>query len=332
MHVPSLPGRRRTLPAILFVCLGWLSPLATSHAESPRVDPRFVLTPQTAPLEDPPPNQARLYVVREQYLRLRALPYETVYLDGKPLCLLPPQTWNAVLLEPGEHRISGIGDSGPFRLRCEPGRSYLVRLRERLDEVDQRTVDLIQDDPALVSELVSHRVMFAAPTAAGLAYLARRIRHLDEYGGANQLDEPLAALRLQNMLCERPLDQVNLRTDFGEHEGRLSIDTISVRYVRRFRIPTSFTSWEWVGDSLDIKPQDIVWVRFGGTRFTGQSPWVTFLVRTPTESQMVSFADLRPTHSVETYNRIFVALRDLMEWSRAREPRAQGDARPRGQR
>ena len=39
--------------------------------------------------------------------------------------------------------------------------------------------------------------------------------------------------------------------------------------------------------------------------------------------------------SVETYNRIFVALRDLMEWSRAREarePRAQGDARLGGQR
>ena len=130
MRVPSLPGRRRTLPA------------------------------------------SRLYVLREQYLRLRALPYETVYLDGKPLCLLPQQTWNAV------------------------------------------------------------------------------------------------ALRLQNVLCERPLDQVNLRTDFGQHEGRLSIDTTSVRYLRRFRISTSFTSSEWVGDSLDIKPQDIVRVRFGATRFT----------------------------------------------------------------
>src|SRR5438105_15855815 len=74
MRVPSLPVRRRTLPALLFVCLGWLTPLATSHAESPRVDPHFVLTPRAAPLEDPPPNQARLYVVREQYLRLARFP------------------------------------------------------------------------------------------------------------------------------------------------------------------------------------------------------------------------------------------------------------------
>jgi hypothetical protein len=112
---------------------------------------------------------------------------------------------------------------------------------------------------------------------------------------------------------------VNLEKDFSQLFGRVSIDTVGLHYRLSVRVRASLDTWRLVADSLDIPADRIVGVRFGGTRFTGVSPWVDVFHRTASGVMIASFADARETYGESTYNGMFAAVDELRAIRRTHE-------------
>ncbi len=277
-----------------------------SGAEVVMVDRRFVLT-DSAEVRPPGPGGAVLWIAREQFVRVQPLPPEAIYLDGEPAGLLTQRSWFEVPLTPGEHHLCGIAGVPGFTLRCAAGDSIFLRLRELIDTQDQRTMEWLYDDPADAADLFSRsRLRHVQLTAYG----ARNLAGKRPRGCADEKwPAPVAAPEtFDHVLIERPLDQVNLQTEFHHLAGRLWLDGKGVHYRMGAWLKTSLVTSRWVSDSLDVPADSITRVRFGGTRFTGVTPWVTLDIHTARGPSYVSFADLREEDGVGTYNRLFERL------------------------
>lgn len=285
------------------------------------MDSRFVLT-DSAETHEPASGKAVIRLLREQYVSNRPLSPEMIYLDDGPAGLLPQQTWFELQVDPGLHRLRGlVGDQG-FMLRCHPDRAYLLRLREVIDSQDQRSEKWLLDDAGIAADLIlKSRLLHVATTDAGLRYLRKKMRSIcsDDTSDAERRFAAVLPDSFEHVLLERPLDQVNLERDFSQLFGRVLIDTAGLHYRLSVRVRASLDSWRLVADSLEIPADRIVGVRFGGTRFTGVSPWVDVFHRTASGVKIASFADTRETYGESTYNGIFAVVEELRAMRRTRE-------------
>jgi hypothetical protein len=327
---PAIARRASPVSTAPWGCLVVLALLACARAavaDDPIVDPRFVLT-DSAETHAPAGGKAVICLVREQYVRERPLPPELIYLDGAPAGLLPQRTWFEVQVDPGPHRLCGlVGDPG-FALRCHPGRTYLLRLREVIDSQDQLRENWLFDDASTAPDLVrKHRLRHVATTEVGLRFLSKKKRAICPNDTADAERWPAASLpdSFDHVLLERPLDQVNLENDFSQLFGQVSIDTAGIHYRLSVRVRASLDTWKLVTDSLDIPADRIVDVRFGGMRFTGVNPWVDVYHRTDLGVRIASFADTRETDGASTYDGVFAAIEELKA---TRRPREANDSQP----
>ena len=259
---------------------------------------------------------AQICFVREQFARSLSLPDETVYLDGIPAGMLPQRTWFAVPMLPGAHVIGGVFGCPKLVLVCLPGQSYLVRLREKVDDKDRVAVDWILDDPTSLPAIArSSQLRLASTTPSGFEYLSSKARHLTRAESAPPLPQlsTEGTETFDHILSERPLDQVNLERDFSQLYGHLAVGPRGIEYRLKCRVPTSLMSWRVVVDSFDVAPNRIVKVRYGGTRFTGATPWVEVIYRNSAdELRYADFAVTEEADGVQVYNRMFAVIQRLL--------------------
>ncbi len=268
---------------------------------------RYVLADTVAP-PPPAPGRAVLWIAREEFVRTRPLPPELVYLDDAPVSELPQRSWFAVPLEPGTHRLCGTVDVPAMQFSCAAGDTVFLRLRELVDNQDRRTMDWLFDDPASVVELIgSRKLSHVETTGAGRRHLVAKRK-----GGCADVDLPAPPAdpgRFESMLIERPLNQMDVQHDFQHETGTVWVGDDGLHWRMHARVQVTPTEWRTVGDSLDLPADRIGRVRFGGTRYTGVTPWVTLDVRDDEgRPSRVSFADSREDHGVATYQRLFEQL------------------------
>ncbi len=278
-------------------------------AEVVMADRRYLLT-DSVEVRPPAAGSAVLWIAREQFVRSQPLPAEVLFVDERPAGMLAQRSWQEVALAPGEHHLCGTAGVPGFSLRCAPGDSVFLRLREVVGPDDQRTMDWLRDDPADAADVIMrNHLRHTELTAYGVRNLAgKRSRGCaDERWPASGP----APDQFEHMLIERPLDRVNLENDFHHLAGRLWLDDDGLHYRMGAWLKTSLIASRWVTDSLDVPADSIRRVRFGATRFTGVTPWVTIDYGSAAGPRYVSFADSREVDGVGTYNRLFERLTAL---------------------
>ncbi|MBI1798895.1 MAG: hypothetical protein HYR73_04325 [Candidatus Eisenbacteria bacterium] len=244
-----------------------------------------------------PQGGALLMLTREQFVRINPLPAEELTLDGEPIGLLPQRSWFALAVAGGPHELSGPLEGPRLRFDVLAGHRYLARLREVLEDNDRLRQEWLLDDPGSFHAAVkSSRIRRACTTSEGFAYLRRRTDAHPSRGTRSAAAAAARRVELAGILNESPLDPVNLEHDFELKSGGLVIDSSSVRYSSS-------------GQSLTIPIEDIVRVRFGGTRFSNQISWIDVMYLGSTGNPLLeSFADSNPATGVATYNLLFLTL------------------------
>lgn len=328
-HSGAEPGRSpsgRARPAARWAMVVWL--LGSTSVAQAQDDPTYtnlVLTENPVPAA-PDSGKALVFLVRELYVRMDALPDEIVMVNGEAAGLLRQRTWFALQLEPGRHVLWGVHQGQDLVLECRSGRSYMVRLRERVDDKDRIVREWLRDDPAGLGVLIKrHGLRHAGLTPRGAAWIASRRKHMSHSElpvAADHVSSGRAPWRFEHMLSERPLDRMNLETDFSMLTGRLTLDSTGLRYRLRARVRSSLTSWVVVSDSLDVEFTQVERIRLGGTRFTGAAPWLDVIYHTPLGLRIASFGDAEEMTAVTTYNRLFAVLEGLLS---TRPPEGAGE-------
>ena len=309
----------------LVVVLSLVGTASVVRAQADAVYSRTALSSDSAAAA-PLPGKAVLFLVRELSPRVGALPDEAVLVDGEAAGVLQQQTWLAVPVDSGRHVVWGVHQGHDLVFECRPGRRYLLRLREWLDDRDQVVRDWLRDDAGGLEALIGrYGLRHATTTPNGFTWIADQRKHL-ALSAAPGAEDPgrvgPASRVFEHLFSERPLDRINLETDFSQLSGRLVIDSAGVHYRLRERVWASFTSWVVVSDSLDVQISQLVRIRCGGTRFTGTTPWVDLVYRAPQGLRIASFGDADERIAVATCNTLFAVLEDLF----AERPRAEADA------
>jgi len=294
---------------------------AVLAAPVPSHDKRFTLD-DAAPGLATVFGRTKLCLVRELIVRKNPMPPERLYLDEKPLGLLPQQTFVVTEVDPGFHRLEGVLDCPALVIECRPGDLVLLRLREVIDERDIVRARWLLDDPSFATDLIAQwELRRAEPTVRGVQELIRRWRNVNRSLPPDTVAAPpdtAATLAFDEMLFEHPLDPLNYRRDFSIYSGRIEIAPGEIRYsMEKKRRDVRVT----------IRFQDVVSLRFGGTRSTGMSPWIDLFYRSEGETLGASFTSAGGNPEA-AYNRIFGAIRARWEARRARGPRAGSDGGP----
>jgi len=277
--------------------------------ESLLFSPRFVLSDSVS-FSPPDPESSDVYLIREQVVRVNPMPPERVYLDGVPATLLPQRTWCVLRIGPGRHRLAGILGCPDFVFESRAGYRYVVRLREIVDAQDQWSARPLFDSFTAGRLAIERgRLRHVATTEAGMTILRRAAHRAVGAAGTCDVTPNAVADTLEDMLLERPLDQVNLENDFFSLRGRLIVDSAGLHYRASGRVATTvFGNWRTVADSQEVALESVRQVRFGGVRFTGATPWVSIVFHSPDGLRMVSFGSFIEDDAVNAYNRLFAAL------------------------
>lgn len=273
--------------------------LGLAHAAT--AEPTYVLD-DSVTIPAPMPDHAVLVIAREEYARLRRMPADDLMLDGRPLGLLPQHAFVVASVEPGVHCLSGVPEASGLHFEVRDAQTCLLRLRETVNEVDQVVADWIFDDALSVRELIlTHHLKRAITTATGagkLEHLARvRPGDCTQPGTVDATARPDTSFA--QVWYENPLDHVNVKHDFEDNPGTLQVTADGLHYEAK-------------GVSVAIRVGTLRRVRFGGTRYTGISPWVDVDWSSPDGMGRVSFADSRTAQSVQTYDRMFQAIAELL--------------------
>lgn len=286
-------------------------------APVPSRDRRFTFDDAKPDLA-PRPGVTRLVLVREQIVRKNPMVPERLYLDGQPLGWLPQRSVVVADVSPGTHRLEGIVGSPPLVIDCPAGEVVLLRLREVIDEQDAVRARWLLEDPEFAGDLVEQmELLTTTPTARGTADLVRRWRTVKKEARPDTVlapDDSVTVVAVEEVWFEHPLDPVNLRRDFTTYAGRLEIGPREISYAadRRQR-----------GVRVSIRYQDVVGLRFGGTRSATPQPWIDLYYRSEGETLRASFADAG-AESEAGYNRMFAAIRARWRAARPAEPEAAG--------
>ncbi len=251
---------------------------------------------QPASFAPPPADSASLYVVREQFVRTRALSPEEIYLDGAPLGLLPQRAFVAASVAPGRRVLWGLAGMTPLGLSCRAGHGYLVRLRETIDDRDQLHMEWLLDDPARI-EILAQGVplSLATTTPKGLQSMDRKPpRAVAE---ARDSSDALP-LTFGDIWLEDPLRPESVRPSFRRTTWRAVVDSSGLLLTSKEK-------------ALAVPIADVTAIRFAGVREGGDQPWLDREYQAAGAQREVLIADSTPETSVRTYNRLFAALRDL---------------------
>jgi hypothetical protein len=95
-------------------------------------DKRFAFA-DSLPGATAPAGLTRLVLVREQRVRRDPMPPERLYLDRRPLALLPQVSFMIADVTPGWHRFEGVLDAPALVIDCHAGEVLLLRMREMID-------------------------------------------------------------------------------------------------------------------------------------------------------------------------------------------------------
>ena len=201
---------------------------------------------------------------------------------------------------PGTHCITGISESADLCLEFRGGHSYFLRLREVIDENDRVIPEWLFDSPDNLRETLTKGHLYSSTlTHKGRAQLVKRSSAVEHDPGWEAEHRKAASVALpftlQEIWYEDPLDVVNLKREFQlSRIGVLTVAADTIRYSSKRKC-------------VSIPCDRITRVRFGGTRFTGTAPWVEIQYAGESGTSAWSFADSRPSHATESYNRVFAA-------------------------
>jgi hypothetical protein len=290
---PGEMGMALMRPPIILIAV-WLAG-AVGEEFTPAPDHRFDLSRVDPPVAADS-GRALVILTREAFARHSPLPPENLLLDREPLAMLPQRSYVAASVGPGPGCLRAVGGPAPLCLNWSPGGIYLIRLREIIGADDRLTSHWLLDEPSAATRLVRNRKLHRASlTARGAQYLRNKARSLDGEPQAAVLGETSGVTEFDHIWHENPLDPVNLLRDFSHPAGCVRVDSVGIQY----REP---------GVEFEIAWSRLLAMRYGGTRFTSQSPWITVQYRERGRMQAASFADSRDLHAVQTYNRLFAAI------------------------
>ena len=267
----------------------------------------------TPPAAEPDSAHAVLYLVREQIARRsRLLGPEKLYLDSEPLGFLPQRSGLVVRVAAGEHALQGVSDDADFRFWVAGGERLALRLREVVDVRDDRMRShwLLDNGDLVAQEVRKSNLPFVTLTERGRAHLLGRSQ-LRGLRAAHSRLLPLLAtdsLVVESALYEAPLQHVNLENEFRPRAGRLVVHDRGLTFRQRKLM-------------FDVGWNDIHALRYGGTRFTAEAPWIDVVFTAEDGRTLrVSFCDEDEASALVTYNRLYNTL--SLRWNQSRLARA----------
>jgi hypothetical protein len=231
------------------------------------------------------------------------MPPERLYLDRRPLALLPQLSFVIADVAPGWHRFEGVLDMPACAIECRAGDVVLLRLREVIDAQDFVHSRWLLDDPATADALITEKELpIAITNERGLHEIQEKLRSLPAASDPDTISAPAdtaQVLGFDNIWFEHPLDPLNLRHDFTLYSGRLEIGSDGIDYYMEKKRRDV---------RVEIRYADIVGLRFGGTRSAGVNPWIDLDYATGTATLRASFSDAGDAHPEATYNRMYSAI------------------------
>ncbi len=314
----SAARARRAVPG-LAVLLGLASAIAPRPAANAEplpssVDKRYQLV-DTLAAPAPDSSRAVLWLLREQFARKNALPPERLYLDGKPLTLLPQRSYFVTTLAPGTHALTGLVGAPTMRFEFLAGHAYLLRLRELVDEFDVLRSRWLFDQPSSAASLIAASELPAVRlTPKGEADLAKKATNPWALGTALAA-RAVADSGFTQILFEHPLDPLNLKREFSVYSGELELLQDGLRYYLQKRRSDV---------TVEIPYARITDLRYGGTRFAGTSPWIDVVYDSDEGPLRASFAPATTDEPEAVYNRLFTQLTE--RWRAARPSAEPGAA------
>ena len=250
----------------------------------------------------PPPDRATIVLVREQFVRAKGLPQKNLFLDRQPLGMLHQKSLLITQVGPGIHTVEASSDCAPLVFDAEAGEIRLFRLREVINDLDIVETSWIEDDPATYDNLVAKRDLKESRLKpSGRDELAGKIDKLEpppteeiEWLRQAMTSE---SVEFRDILFDRPFRKDDVTRSFADQPGVLVLTPAGIEYrvkEERFALP-----WSRVDQ-----------MRFAGSRFDVENPWVGFEHDTRSGGTMLTaFSDQRAAFMAQTYGRIYAVAR-----------------------
>ena len=250
----------------------------------------------------PPPDRATIVLVREQFVRAKGLPQKNLFLDRQPLGMLHQKSLLITQVGPGMHTVEASSDCAPLVFGAEAGEIRLFRLREVINNLDIVETSWIEDDPATYDNLVAKRDLKESRLKpSGRDELAGKLDKL-EPPPTEEIEWLRQAMtsksvEFRDILFDRPFRKDDVTRSFADQPGVLVLTPAGIEYrvkEERFALP-----WSRVDQ-----------MRFAGSRFDVENPWVGFEHDTRSGGTMLTaFSDQRAAFMARTYGRIYAVAR-----------------------
>lgn len=289
--------------AALMIAVSTLAPAPASG------DSRYTLVSRPA-LKAPTPGRATIALVREQFARAKPMDAKKLYLDGAPLGLLAQKSVLIFEVAPGMHAVEASSDCVPLPFETVHDETRVFRLREVINEQDIVETSWIEDDPLSFDALVSKQELKEIRlTNKGRETLEERLGKLDAAPTAELewLERAVAAdsVVFHDILFDRTFRKDDVSRSFTEKAGTLTLTRTGLE-------------WHRTGGERFVLPWSrVTRIRFAGSRFYEENPWIGFLhVARDGSTMNAAFTDQREPAMARTYARIYAVSRHL--WRDAR--------------
>lgn len=284
--------------ALALTCALGVAPRA-AHA-----DPRFTLSAGGGSVPAAGPAQATIVVVREQFVRGTPMKPERVYAEDTPLGWLPQGAFVAVVVSAGVHTVWGPLNCPPLTFYARGGETWLLRLRESIDDNDALHSHWLFDDPATLGPLSEAlHLKQARVTARGLRDLSKRV------DTAPTAQPPDTRTSFEGVISG--LTPAHPRERFA---GLLTLAPDSLHYV--VPVPPTEGSTDRITMAIAIPWQNVRRVHFGGSAASDTLPWLAVDYDERGEHRTATFAHLNPADAVDAYDTMYLAFDRV--WRRKR--------------
>ncbi|HET7225852.1 MAG TPA: hypothetical protein VFK69_09075 [Candidatus Eisenbacteria bacterium] len=258
-------------------------------------DPRFRLS-AAGGLPAPGAGQAVVVLVREQFVRQTPMKPERVFVESTPLGWLPQAGYVVARVAAGVHTFWGPLNCPPLTFRARAGSTWLVRLRESIDQNDALHSHWLFDDPGNFAGLADELELREARVTA------RGVRELSER--ADQAPAPAAPdTRTQ---FDGIVSQLTPAHPRERYAGVLTLEPDSLRYA--VDVPVTQGSSERVFMSLSIPWQNVRRVHFGGSASSDTLPWLAVDYDERGQRRTATFAHANPADAFDAYDAMFLAI------------------------
>lgn len=264
-------------------------------------DSRYALVanPQLPPSD---PGLATIVLVREQFARAKPMREKNLFLDGAPLGLLAQKSVIVFTTTAGTHAVEASSDCVPLAFEAEAGETRMFRLREVINPQDIVETSWIEDDPTSFGALVDKKdVKESRLLNEGRAFLEERLDKLDKAPTAELewLEGAVSAgtVEFREVLFDRRFRKDDVSRSFMQEPGTL-------------RLTRTGLEWGYKGERFAVPWSRVERIRFAGSRFYEENPWVGFQhVGHDGSIITAAFTDSREASMARTYSRIFAVAR-----------------------